>query len=136
MLERIAYGGGSTNWYYCRGPADLDAVAWRLAPGSIVVVFFDDRIRQGPRSAAVVAELERIVAGGHEAIVGALADDRVTIEIQLAHIDRHACLADVGSDDPDSPLFYGPYPDWPRDDPAVVTFTVPDLDGIVGSHPH
>jgi hypothetical protein len=45
VLERIARGGGATNWYYCPKKSSLEVVESKFSPGSIVSFYFDDRIR-------------------------------------------------------------------------------------------
>jgi hypothetical protein len=50
VLERIARGGGATNWYSCSGQSQLEMIEARLLPGSVVSFYFDERIRLGPLS--------------------------------------------------------------------------------------
>src|SRR5277367_4911196 len=45
ILERLARGGGSTNWYHCPDENHLEAIEARLRPGSLVSFYFDDRIQ-------------------------------------------------------------------------------------------
>lgn len=45
VLERIAMGGGNTNWYFCFGLEALEEIISRLTPGSCISFYFDDRVQ-------------------------------------------------------------------------------------------
>lgn len=58
VLERIANGAGSTNWYHVRGIEMLTALTRRLWPGSSVSFFFDNRVVKATYDASARAALE------------------------------------------------------------------------------
>src|SRR5262245_6738961 len=80
VLERIARGGGAANWYYCRNRVDLAVLEERLSPGSVVSLYFDDRIWHSVYSAEVAANLEATIVKDGEVIVGALRNDGIEID--------------------------------------------------------
>ena len=71
-LERIARGGGATNWFYCRGLMGLEGVEGMLSSGSVVSFYFDDRIRMSPTSPQLSAEIEKIIEVTGDAVVGVI----------------------------------------------------------------
>ena len=134
VLERIAYGGGATNWYFCRNITDLEAIERRLSAGSVVSLYFDDRIRRAGDSAAFRADVEQIIVASREAIVGALMPDGIRIDARIVagRSELAEELADLGA----TSLFYGPFPARDNDGIRAVTLQIPDEDGVVRSYPH
>lgn len=135
VLERLARGGGATEWYYCRGTAELDALEKRLSAGSVVSFYFDERIRKLPKSPQLAADIERIIAETGDAVVGVLGEDGVKIDVEIV-VSRDD-LADFMSRLPSSSqVFYGAFPGRDDDGMPAVTVTLPDRDGVTRSHPH
>jgi hypothetical protein len=135
VLERIARGGGSTNWYYCRNRADLDVVTGRLTPGCVVTFYFDDQLQRSPMSAQLATEIENIIAETGDAVVGFLGEHavRLTSEVVVSRDDLAEFMASVP---PATELFYGASPGRDDDGTRAITVTLPDADGIVRRHPH
>jgi hypothetical protein len=142
VLERIARGGGATQWYRCLDQTDLDAITSRLSPGSVVSFYFDDRIACRRYTAELhqqMLELMNTLRGlpgeTGEIVVGRLAADELHIEVDLP--DGPESLDDLiallGSH---SSLYYGRYPGRDNDGIHAVTLTLPDHDGILRAHPH
>jgi hypothetical protein len=109
VLERIARGGGATNWYYCRDRAEMTAIEEKLSSGSVVSFYFDGRIRHAVYSAEVAADLEAAIAKNGEVVVGALRNDGVQVDATVA-----VSLDDLGDFmsalAPSPELFYGAFP--------------------------
>ena len=72
VLERIARGGGATNWYVVRTADDLQTLAERLRPGSLVSFYFDDRLTTGAIDPEARATILAIAEQDTSAVVGAL----------------------------------------------------------------
>lgn len=134
VLERIARGGGRTEWYCCADVRSLALIARRLSPGSVVSFYFDGRIARSTDRTATVAEVQRVLLREPDAVAGALLADGVSLDMQvivtLEELDE--LLASIPGDEP---VFHGAFP--ARDNGTdAVTVTLPDLDGVVRSHPH
>lgn len=135
VLERVARGGGATNWFYVAVPAQLGELAVRLRPGSSVSFYFDDRIKRTLLDDDFIDDVLGVVAKEGEAVVGALADDGLRLDVDFV-----AGLGDLtemlGARSGDVVMFVGAFPR--RDDDGVdaVTFDLPDEDGVIRSHPH
>jgi hypothetical protein len=134
ILERIARGGGTTNWYYCQTRADLDALERALAPGSVVSFYFDGRIRRAPDSSVFRADVEKIIAVTGDAMVGALTPGGILIDARI--VSGPSDLADELTDLRATMFFYGAFPARDNDGVRAVTVQIPDEDGIVRAHPH
>ena len=135
VLERIARGGGATEWYYCRGTSDLDAVERSLSPGSVVSFYFDGRIRSSSNAPPVLADIEKIIDDTGDAVVGVVGEDgvKMSVEVVVSREDLVEFMSTIG---PASRVFYGAFPARDDDGSRAVTITLPDRDGISRSHPH
>lgn len=141
VLERIARGGGATDWYHCPDHAHLDAITTELHPGSVVSFYFDDRIAHRlytPWLHQQMLQLMRSLRDAGETgeiVVGQLAADGLHIEVDFPSgpRDLEEFTRTLGAD---SQIYVGLFPG--RDDDGVdaVTLTLPDLDGITRAHPH
>ena len=134
IIERIAYGAGQTNWYYCVGLAQLEALEQLLHPGSCVSFYFDDRIKRAPYSAA---EMRAIAASTkypeHNFNLGALSSDGITIDMVIS-VDPSE-FDEYDEEWSRAPfVFYGDYPGWDDDGINAVLITIPDKDGTVRRH--
>jgi hypothetical protein len=133
VLERIAYGAGSTNWYEIQRPEQFDHLVEVLAPGSSVTFFFDGRISESAVSDATKASILEIVGEDEDAFVARRTDG---IELEFDYV--------AGPDDltgflerlqPGERILYGR---WGIDDDgeAVMTAYLPDRDGTTRRHPY
>jgi len=135
VLERVARGGGATNWFYVPTPGQLEELAAQLRPGSSVSFYFDGRIKRTVLGDEVIDDVLDIVAAEGEAVVGVLADDGLVLDVDFV-----AGLGDLteflGARESGAVMFVGGFPG--RDDDGVdaVTFDLPDADGVVRRHPH
>jgi hypothetical protein len=135
VLERIARGGGRTEWYSCRGPAELEAIEGQLSPGSAVSFYFDGRVRGSPGSPHLAADILRIIHDVGEAVVGVLADDGVKIDVDFLSSTEEVTEL-ISTLSPASRVFYGEFPARDNDGTRAVSLILPDRDGIVRPHPH
>ena len=134
VLERIARGGGATNWYFCTA-SQLETLAQRLRAGSLVSFYFDDRIRRASITPERRAEIEKVIADDGDAVVGVLGEDvlKIAAEIVVSSDDLTEFLGQVPAI---VSVFYGAFPG--RDDDGVhaITVTLPDSDGGVRGDPY
>jgi hypothetical protein len=135
VLERIAKGGGATKWYYCPGKAHLEAIEAQVSPRSVVSFYFDDRIRGDNCSPEVMSAVERIIARTGEAVVGALGEDGLHIDVEIL-TGPNELAAFASKISPASRVFYGVFPARDNDGVQAVTVVLLDADGIVRPNPH
>lgn len=137
VLERLACGGGATNWYRCVDRAALIALADELRPGSDVSFFFDDRFthrRYTPRTRAEMARFMdylRGVPGENGSIVLGHVDDdalHMTVDYPSAPVEADEFVAEF---EPDPWIYYGRFPGRENDGIRAVNIVVPDEDGVV-----
>lgn len=135
VLERLAYGAGSTNWYYCHDQFQLRTVADYLSPGSVVSFYFDGRIQCSMHLPQVSSIVQNMIAQTGEAIVGVLNGDGVHVDIEIitGNDELKAFASGVA---PGSRMFYGVFPARDNDGIRAVTVTLPDKNGIVRHFPH
>lgn len=135
VVERVARGGGSTHWYFISSVEQLSSLAGRLLPGSVVSFYFDGRIQQQLLDDSLVDAVLNLVVEHGEAVVGALASDGLTIDVEYI-----AGLGDftefLGPSAGGRELFIGAFPGRDDDGYDAVTLTLPDADGVVRCHPH
>src|SRR5688572_17102717 len=74
-LERLAYGGGATRWFFLRRAGQLTELADIVTPMSSLSFYFDGRIAVGPVSSEVIEEIVKIAAEDRDAVVGRLGPD-------------------------------------------------------------
>jgi hypothetical protein len=134
VLERVARGGGATNWFYVTSPGQLGELAARFRPGSSVSFYFDDRIKCTMVDDEFIDDVLDIVVADGEAVVGFLAGDGLELDVDFV-----AGLGDLtemlGARGSGTVAFVGAFP--ARDDGVdAVTFDLPDADGVVRRHPH
>lgn len=141
VLERIARGGGATDWYHCPDHAHLDAIITELRPGSVVSFYFDDRIAlrlYTPELHQHMLQLmrsRRDAGDSGEIVVGQLAADGLHIEVDYPSgpRDLEEFTQTLGAA---SRIYVGCFPGRDNDGVNAVTLTLPDLDGITRGHPH
>lgn len=135
VLERLARGGGATNWYLCRDIPTLEMIQRDLAPGSIVSLYFDDRIRRSKKSPQLAMAVEKIIAETGDAIVGVLGEDGFHLNAETV-VTRGELPELMSSISETADVFYGAFPARDNDGARAITVTIPDRDGIVRHHPH
>lgn len=135
VLERLARGGGATNWWHIRRVEDLDQVAERLRPGSVVSAYFDGRLRRMewfPRGHDRAVEVLETVG---EVCVGLVGADGVSIDMEFVG-DVHDLWSFEALLGEDAEVIVGAFPARSNDGVNAITFTVPDSDGVTRAHPH
>lgn len=135
VLERIARGGGNTNWYYRRGPGDLDSLVAHLKPDAKVSFYFDDRIHNSESIEDARRAADLLLREKGEALIGSLAADGLTVAMSIVVnvADLSEYISETG---PSSLYFYGSFPCPDNDSCSAITVVLPDADGIVRAHPH
>lgn len=135
MLERVARGGGATNWFYCRNAEQLQIIADRLLPGSVVSFYFDGRVERFSDHGSVKRRAEELIASTGESVMAALTEDDSTLVVDF--VNGPVGLAEFLQDNSSSSLFFaGVVPGRDNDGYDAVTITIPDEDGVVRMHPH
>jgi hypothetical protein len=135
VLERIAYGGGATNWYHCRDLADLASIERWLRAGSVVSFYFDDRLRWSDDRAEIEEAARRWLDTTGSCVLAAPAEHGCRLDARDAadYEDVQEMIADLA---PGSRVVCGPFPARDNDGVHAVTLQVPDADGVVRPHPH
>lgn len=131
VLERIAYGAGSKNWYEIERPEQFDHLVEALAPGSSVIFYFDGRISESAVSDATTASILEIVAQDEDAFVARRTDG---IELEFDYVAGPDELAEfLARLQPGEKILYGR---WGMDDDgeSVMTAYLPDRDGTTRRH--
>jgi hypothetical protein len=135
VLERVAMGGGATNWYYCSNASKLDFVADRLLPGSVVSFYFDGRLSRITDFATFLRSAQELFATAGESVVAALTADECTLAVDF--VSRLEDMDDFLAEHSNRSVFFaGEFPGRDNDGYNAVTFTVPDEDGVVRQYPH
>ena|SRR5689334_6056983 len=135
VLERLARGGGATNWYFCAGVPDLEALGRVLRPGSSVTFYFAINMSRSQLGSLPRDALASCIRSTGDALVlvprtGTLAV-RQFLVIVVDELDEE--FADLP---PDTEVLFGPYPGPENDGIHSVTLELPDADGILRPHPH
>lgn len=142
VLERIARGGGATNWFRCAGRAHLAALSAELRPGSVVSFYFDGRIANCRYTPAVreqmvqlMRSLRDIPGETGEIVVGYLDADKfhITVDYLAGPNDLDEFTQPLGTD---AWIYFARFPGRDNDGTNAVTLTLPDLDGVTRGHPH
>jgi hypothetical protein len=135
VIERIAGGGGATNWFLCSNKSQLGAIEPKLSPGSVVSFYLDGRIRRAHYSPELKLYMEKIIAETGEIVFGLLREDGLQLDVEF--VSGPLELAEVSSRlDGAAWVFYGAFPARDNDGVCAVTVTLPDEDGVVRPHPH
>jgi hypothetical protein len=135
ILERLARAAGSTNWYVLHDADQLRGLAARLSPGSSISFYFDGRLGFHDNGAGVVHELLGIAGRYHDAVVGRLSPDGMTLEVDFiaSKSELDAFTREIS---PGDRILYGAFPARDNDGNHAITIDLPDRDGIVRQHPH
>lgn len=135
VLERVARGAGTTRWFHVQSVRDLEPLCARLAPGSIVSFYFDDRISMRPFDDATVALILDIASARGDAVVGRISTDGLEVLTEfIAGPNELGEFADGLA--AGSTVYVGAFPAPDSDDRDAVTLTLPDRDGVTRGHPH
>jgi hypothetical protein len=135
VLERIARGGGATNWYWLQSINALDQLCSRLHPGSVVSFYFDDRIQHKILDGEVEGAILDLVVRHGDAVVGKLSADGLGIAVDF--VAGPSELSEMSSTLPaGGRVFFGAFPGRDNDGIRAITVTLPDVDGVVREHPH
>jgi hypothetical protein len=134
-LERLARSAGATNWYVLRDVRQLDELATRVSPRSTLSFYFDGRLAPREYDSSVATEIVRVAARDHNAVVGKLSADGMTLEVDFP--SNQSELEDfIRAFPPGTRFFFGAYPGRDNDGVHAVTIDLPDADGVVRQHPH
>lgn len=134
VLERIARGGGATSWYVVRTADDLQTLAERLRPGSLVSFYFDDRLTTGVIDPEARATILGISEQDTSAVVGALDPNDIGIIVDFPSSGGE--LDEFVTEHEAATFVFGRFPASENDGSSAVTLTLPDADGVVRPHPH
>jgi hypothetical protein len=134
-VERLARGGGATRWFFLGDPEQLATLAAKLAPGSSLSFYFDERIAIGALDDEVAEEILQFAAMDGDAVVGHLGADGIEIAVEFV-AGRSDLEAASRSFKLDERVFYGRFPAADNDGVDAVTLTLPDKDAVIRSHPH
>ena len=135
VLERVARAAGATRWFRITSDHDLQLLYERLAPGSTVSFYFDDRIAPHLHGDETVALIMDLVASHGDAVVGTLCADGLNIYVQFVAGANELGEVTEGLA-PGSHLFVGAFPEAGNDGRNAVTVVLPDADGMTRVHPH
>lgn len=135
VLERLARGGGATNWWLAPDEKCLDAISDRLQPGSAVSVYTAEYLREMPYFDEGRREARRVLADVGEVCLGlrAATGCGVDMEFVAGAGELAEFEATLGFD---SRVVVGEFPPRVDDGRTGVTWIVPDADGVVRDHPH
>jgi hypothetical protein len=134
VVERLARAAGSTNWYLIELPDQLDQLSRRVAPGSTISFFFDERIAEADLDHGSRTAILEIAQEDGDAVVAYRTHG---IELVADYIGGLGDLDGFAADlPPGSRIFFGRFPAAENDGASAITIDLPDLDGIVRSHPH
>ena len=134
VLERIAGGGGATEWYYCKDATQLETIKAHLSPGSLVSFYFDHRFCIAQSLAAARTEILDIIGRDGDCVVATIKVEPLlaaTILTGPNELNEFAATLSVLDT-----IIYCAFPAADNDGVHAVTVTVPDEDGVVRSHPH
>ncbi|MEU8529037.1 hypothetical protein AB0C77_26145 [Streptomyces sp. NPDC048629] len=135
VLERVAYGAGQTNWFVCRDSEEYFFISNLLLPGSCVTVCLDGRISKAKYAFAIREKILRIAELEHDCVVGMLGVDRCRLDVEFIAGDEEMDDFEAALGDR-SEIFFGAFPGRSSEEGRVITFTVPDSDGVVRNAPH
>jgi len=135
ILERLARGGGTTNWWHVRTASELEAVAEFWRPGSLVSLYFDDRISEREYYNGGRQQAMSILNSHGEVCLGIRGVDGLTINMDFIAgpndlADFEATLGQA------STVFVGSFPSRASDGTGAMTFVIPDEDGITRTYPY
>jgi hypothetical protein len=134
VLERLARGGGGTNWFLVRTPADVQALANQLRPGSCVSFYFDDRFTIGAINDDSRTSILDIAERDTSAVVGALSD--ISIEVSVDFPSSSQEIDEFLAEHEATSFMFGRFPGRDNDATRAVTLILPDADGITRAHPY
>jgi hypothetical protein len=133
VLERLARGGGGTNWYYLTSPDRLADLSAQLRPGSFVCFYFDDRITEGDPATTRDLILAIAKRDGNAVVAAFDGDLELRVDFPAGHASLDDFLAEL---EPGDRFFYGAFPAAENDGTNAVSLVVPDADGVARDNPY
>jgi hypothetical protein len=134
VLERLARGGGSTNWYFARTTTDLLDVVHRLRGGSCVTFYFDGGLNVQLDDETARQKMFDAVTPSREIAIGYPEEGNVLLEIEL--VTGSTELSELLEWHAEGHLVaWGPWPSRAADF-GTITIDLVDSDGIQRAHPH
>lgn len=133
ILERLARAAGATRWYWVSGADELEDLAVRLHPGSEVSFYFDERLAWRILDDEVRAELLAILADDGDFPLGR---PLAGIELDVVIVSGMDELAREVAHAEGKAVLVGRFPSRADDGQSAITIHLPDLDGVVRSHPY
>jgi hypothetical protein len=133
IVEKVARGGGNTRWFYCESIREVEDVLRAVRSGSLVGLFFDDRIRRLPKSEE--AEIETIDAAIRYGELFLGTKNSTGSELRMYLADPNEVYAEVSKVASGEMVYFAPIPTFDNDGKASIVFTAPDADGVVRPQP-
>jgi hypothetical protein len=135
VLERIARGGGATNWYLVRSVEDIAQLNTLLSPGSDVTFYFEKRFVEETVDSAFAERVAGQVARAGELVIAVPSARSIVLTAMLVAgpVELSEALTELNQG---AVVLVGPYPRRDADGINAVTLRLPDRDGIVRDHPH
>ena len=133
ILERVARGGGRTRWFFCTTLQEVEVVLPQLRPRSRIGFFFDGRICRVPFSESVNQAVSDLASTTGEVVFGRGRAGDPELDVELlgpSEIAEHLTNVPEGEI-----VYYGVFPVIEDDGFAALSFTPPDLDGVVRPQP-
>jgi hypothetical protein len=135
VLERIARAAGATRWYVLRDPVYLAAMTARVSPGSSLSFYFDDRITARHFDPRLIDEALAIIPADGDVFYG--RHNPRDIEVRPFFVAGSDELFEFEQSLQDGEeVYFGRFPAPDNDGRNAITVTLPDVDGVVRSHPH
>lgn len=133
VLERVAWGGGTTYWYIGRNREELSEIIDQLRGGSCVSFYFDEKMHVEVDSEEARRRMFDAVGMDREIVLGYPAD-RLAFSVELPTGSSELSEA-LLSHMPGEFVIWGA---WPSRDggPGTLTLDLVDEDGILRQHPH
>jgi hypothetical protein len=135
VLERLARGGGSANWYFARSPAELERIFDMLHGGSCVSFYFADQLHVEHDSDQTRQRMYAAITTDKELVLGYPPAAGVELEMDIisgpSELTEELMLHREGD-----LAVWGPWPGRVNDGQDAITVNLVDADGILRQHPH
>lgn len=135
VLERLAQGGGATNWFIARSLAELEVVFDNLCGGSCVSFYFAGQLRVEADTEQARQQMYAVITSVHELVLGYPSGSGVELDMNIisgaSELTEELMLHHQGA-----VVVWGPWPARVNDGQTGVTVNLVDADGTLRSHPH
>lgn len=135
VLERLARGGGSANWYFARSAAELERIFDMLHGGSCVSFYFAGQLTVEPDSEQARQQMYAAITRDQELVLGYPQAAGVELEMDIisgpSELTEELMLHREGD-----LAVWGRWPDRVNDGQDAITVNLVDADGILRKHPH